>query len=108
MTRNTRQPPMPPTPPSQQSTQAAATPPTVRFDWREWLPYLEDDVPEDQKQALVETLWAIVQAFVDIGFDVNSDPQSCGQMIDLKAALEATMVNCDETPTDIANQREDA
>ena len=71
--------------------------PSVQFDWTDWLPYLEDsDIPEAQRQEWIETLWAIVLGFVDLGFDVKSPAESCGEAIDLKAALHAAVVNSEK------------
>jgi len=64
--------------------------PSLRFDWNDWLPYLEDeDIPEEQKRALIESLWSIVVAFVDLGWQLNPKPKFCGNEIDLKAILNA-------------------
>lgn len=60
----------------------------LRFNWTDWLPYLEDqDIPEEQKRALIETLWSIVVAFVDLGWQLNPKPEICGEALDLKAIL---------------------
>lgn len=62
--------------------------PALRFDWADWLPYLEDqEIPDDQKRELIETLWSIVVAFVDLGWQLNSKPEMCGGALDLKAIL---------------------
>lgn len=72
--------------------------PTVLFDWQDWLPYLADSAAtEDQKKELIETLWQIVLAFVDLGWEVKSDGDSLpvgmsDQTIDLAALLEDAMV----------------
>lgn len=67
----------------------ATSAPALRFDWADWLPYLEDqDIPEEQKRELIETLWSIVVAFVDLGWQLNPKPEICGEAIDLKAILE--------------------
>jgi hypothetical protein len=64
--------------------------PALRFDWTDWLPYLEDqDVPDEQKRVLIETLWGIVVAFVDLGWQLNPDPEIAGEALDLKAILTA-------------------
>ncbi len=64
--------------------------PALRFDWNDWLPYLEDeDIPEEHKRALIESLWSIVVAFVDLGWQLNPRPEICGNEIDLKAILSA-------------------
>jgi len=90
-------PPTSPTPPSRQ----------VAFDWRDWLPYLADaDIPNADKQAMIEALWSIIQAFVDLGFEVKSpdelSAQTCGEAIDLKAALAAAMVSSSDEEQDAA------
>jgi hypothetical protein len=71
--------------------------PALRFDWTDWLPYLEDqDVPDEQKRVLIETLWGIVVAFVDLGWQLNPDPEISGGTLDLKAILTAGDVNTEE------------
>jgi len=74
--------------------------PTVAFDWQDWLPYLDDDIPEDQKRQLIEVLWTIILSFVDLGFDVKSPADICGETIDLKAALETAVLNSRDAQTD--------
>ena len=64
--------------------------PALRFDWTDWLPYLEDqDIPEGQKRELIETLWSIVVAFVDLGWQINPKAEFAGEPLDLKAILTA-------------------
>lgn len=82
-------------------------PPVLRFDWRDWLPYFYDEnIPEDQKRVLIETIWSIVIGFVDLGWTiaptlkssalensgVSKGPENCGQTFDLKAVLEAAVL----------------
>lgn len=64
--------------------------PALRFDWTDWLPYLEDqDIPDDQKRVLIETLWSIIVAFVDLGWQINSGQEISGSGLDLKSILNA-------------------
>lgn len=64
--------------------------PALRFDWTDWLPYLEDqDIPDEQKRELIETLWRIVGAFVDLGWQINPKAEFAGEALDLKAILES-------------------
>lgn len=66
---------------------------SVHFDWTDWLPYFEaEDLSEAQKRELIETLWALVLGFVDLGFTVGSIPETSGQTRDLKRALEAAVL----------------
>ncbi len=70
------------------------SPPKITFDWQEWLPYVEDsDLTDAQKREMIETLWAIVIAFVDLGWEVSdAEQETCGQALDLRAALEAAVL----------------
>lgn len=64
--------------------------PALRFDWTDWLPYLEDqDVTDEQKRALIETLWSIVVGFVDLGWQINPHAEIYGSEIDLKSILDS-------------------
>ena len=75
-------------------TPTAHPTPSVQFNWQDWLPYLADtDLTDDQKQEMIETLWSIVLAFVDLDWDVTDAPkETCGQVLDLKAALTAAVL----------------
>lgn len=85
-------------------TQRPGTRPVLHFDWRDWLPYLDaGDAPEAQKREMIETLWAIILTFVDLGWEVTDRPadpareKTCGQDLDLTAALRAAVVNSEDT-----------
>jgi hypothetical protein len=82
-------------------------PPVLRFDWRDWLLHFEDEnIPEDQKRVLIETLWSIMIGFVDLGWSIaptlessalensciRKGTENCGQTFDLKAVLEAAVL----------------
>ena len=54
--------------------------PSLSVDWEVYAAMLEDsDMPLDQQQELIETLWSIVVMFVDLGYDVKPVLQSCGE-----------------------------
>lgn len=54
--------------------------PSLSIDWKVYAAMLEEsDMPLDQQKELVETLWSIVVAFVDLGFDLNPVTQICGE-----------------------------
>jgi len=78
------------------------TPPTpkasLHLNWEDWLPYFEDaDLTVTEKREMIETLWSIVIAFVDLGWDISDAPQKTGgQVLDLRAALTAAVVNSKE------------
>lgn len=60
------------------------------------------DIPDTDKRALIETLWQIITAFVDLGFGVHplqdyDAPESCGKLPLSKtdcALTPAAMLNC--------------
>ncbi|MEO0486234.1 MAG: hypothetical protein AAF092_10015 [Pseudomonadota bacterium] len=75
----------------------------LAFDWREWLPHLADaDMSDAQKKAMIEALWAIVLGFVDLGFEVKAAEETCGETIDLKVALAAAVLGCEQDEEDAA------
>ena len=39
----------------------------------------ESDLTPAQQKELIETLWSIVVAFVDLGFDLHPVQQNCGE-----------------------------
>lgn len=50
-----------------------AAAPTLAFDKEKYLPELEDtDLTQEQKIELLQALWSIMEAFVDLGFGANS------------------------------------
>ena len=80
-------------------TQTPPTPPpkpSLHLNWEDWLSDLEDsDASLEDIRRLIETLWAIMRAFVDLGWDVSASnaPETCGQALDLKALLTAAVLN---------------
>ncbi len=75
------------------------------FKWEDWLPYLAaEEATDDEKRAMIEAVWSIVVAFVDLGWEVDgSSEKSCGQVLDLKAALEAAVLHSDEVSDDTSD-----
>ena len=68
----------------------------IALNWADWLPWLEDEEASlaDKKQ-LIEVIWFISQAFVDLGWEVTSE--SCGEVPDLTQALRQAVLNTTET-----------
>ena len=94
-----------PSPPRRPPADREGGRPTLQLDVEEWLPYLDDpDATEEDKLALIETLWGIVLSFVDLGWTIETEPargsnlppETSGSSIDLTRALHAAMVNLDE------------
>ena len=66
----------------------AKAPPTLTIDWDRYGAYLEDsDLSDDQKREFLQTLWDIVVGFVDLGFNLNSQAEVCGEIADLPGIL---------------------
>ncbi|MEO1346928.1 MAG: hypothetical protein AAFV74_22515 [Pseudomonadota bacterium] len=86
----------PPTPPERHAT----TKPSIHLTWQDWLPYLEDSGASDaDKRQLIETVWAIIMGFVDLGWEVGSSENTSGQNLDLTAALQAAVLNSEKADT---------
>ena len=78
----------------------------LTIDWEVYATMLdESDWDEAQKRELIETLWAIVVTFVDLGFAVRS-AESCGEVGTEDEADIAGMVSSSLTAQ--ALQREGA
>lgn len=59
------------------------TQPTLECDFEAYAHYLEDsDLTENEKRQILEALWNIAVAFVDIGFGVHPGQQVCGKLED--------------------------
>ncbi len=97
------------TPPNIQPSPASnRTHPSLRFDWTDWLSYLdEQNAPDDQKRELIETLWSIVLTFVDLGWDIKSTPKNCGEGLDLKTLLNACVVSLESAEQDRQEANDD-
>lgn len=69
-------------------------PPGLHLNWEDWLPYFEDsDATDAEKRQMIEALWSIAMAFVDLGWNIDSAPETSGQTLDLTAALRAAVLN---------------
>lgn len=54
--------------------------PTLSIDWDLYGSMLdESDLTDEQKRELIESLWAIVLTFVDLGFGIHPLQQACGE-----------------------------
>ncbi|GAB5449605.1 hypothetical protein [Gymnodinialimonas sp.] len=75
---------------------SAASRPSLHLDWEAWLPYLDDPTAtEDEKRQLIETLWSIVIAFVDLQWNIVAEPapKTSGQVLHLTTALNAAVLD---------------
>lgn len=56
--------------------ESAGYPGMLELDVEKYLPYVENfDITEEQKVEYLRTLWSIMSAFVDLGWDVDSVPE---------------------------------
>jgi len=100
-------------PPDDDASAGPAVPfAALTMDWEEFAHHLEDsDLSDDQKREFIETLWSIVIAFVDLGFDVRSiddDPAACGQVIENRIFLPADLIDsCADSPDNQRSQTDD-
>ena len=72
--------------------------PALVLDLSLYETYLADaEIPEEQRRALLETLWQIVVGFVDLGFDLHPVQQvETGDTEDLSSVVRL-MVHSDGT-----------
>jgi hypothetical protein len=76
---------------------APGQPPALSIDWGLYEHYLEaSDLPDDDKRALIETLWSIMVSFVDLGFRISPLQQIggqdiCGEVDPMTALAEKTI-----------------
>jgi len=60
------------------------------FDAAKYQEYIKDfDLPEEQQRELLQTLWWIMVAFVDLGFGVDSVQQCLPALKDFALAADA-------------------
>ncbi len=76
-----------PAQPTEGNTDDPDRPPGLSIDWQLYEHYLEDSsLSDEDKRALIETLWSIMVSFVDLGFRISPTREICGE-IDPLAAL---------------------
>ena len=57
--------------------------PKLCFDWRDWLPYVADmEASDAEKRETIETLWSIVLAFVDAGWEIRGHDEPGEKPVD--------------------------
>ncbi|MEM8646934.1 MAG: hypothetical protein AAGF86_11380 [Pseudomonadota bacterium] len=91
-----------PDPPRADPPRSGHKRPQMRFDWRDWQPFLEAwEAPEARKREMIETLWVIVKTFADLRWEITekataSPEETCGQVLDLRAALMAAVLRSED------------
>jgi hypothetical protein len=67
--------------------------PTLTVDWQLYAQFLaESDMTDAEKREVIETLWSIVVTFIDMGFDVRSPEDDCGQIAEDDPSANADVV----------------
>lgn len=55
--------------------------PPLKLDVSRYMRLIDDPaIPECQRRQMIEALWPIIVAFVDLGFGVHPVQQACGQV----------------------------
>lgn len=86
------------------STQNANPLPSLSIDWDLYGSMLEDsNLSEKQQRELIESLWSIVLAFVDLGFGVHPLQQVCGEDQDDLAKALSDMISSSHTDNNLEN-----
>ncbi|MEO0613723.1 MAG: hypothetical protein AAFY83_10445 [Pseudomonadota bacterium] len=58
----------------------------VELDIEKYISQVEDfDLTEQQKREFLETLWAIMVSFVDLGFGIHPVQEVCGKLLENSA-----------------------
>jgi hypothetical protein len=79
-------------------------PPALTIDWDAYLPFFEnEDISEEHKRELIESLWTIMVSFVDLGFGIHPVQQACGQEVSLPELPKGDVVNSPHTKTTFEN-----
>lgn len=77
----------------------------LEIDLDHYQNYLDDpSLSADQKKEIIEALWTIITAFVELGFGVHPAQQACGKRqkaLDYKGKSESTESNQDENDPDL-------
>lgn len=71
---------------------------SVRLDVSRYLHMIDDPaLSDDQKRQMLEALWSIMVAFVDLGFGIHPVQQACGK-------VESRLASEPGTDSDSSNQ----
>ena len=66
---------------------------------------IDAGVSDEDKRAMIEAVWSIVMGFMDLNWEVSgregAGEKSCGQVLDLKAVLEAAVLNSGDMSPEI-------
>ena len=73
--------------------------PTLTIDWETYGQMLADsDLSEDEQIELIQTLWSIVVAFVDLGFGIHPAQQCCGEEGMITTDVDDDVVHSSDQP----------
>lgn len=54
---------------------------SLQIDCEKWQGYLDDPtLSQEQKEQIITSIWQIMMAFVDLGFEVHPVQEACGQV----------------------------
>lgn len=82
--------------------------PSLHLNWEDWLPYLDDTEASDaDKRQLIETLWAIMMGFADLGWELSdgtAPAKSSGQVANLTAVLRSAVLYSEEGKSPLSRE----
>ena len=75
---------------------------SIEIDLEAYMPLLEDvEISEHEKLELLQTLYAIIKSFIDLGFSVQSPAGRCGKLSpETSTALSAHVYSAYQKHTD--------
>ena len=81
---------------------------SLEFDFERYDRYLESELSEDERRAVLAALWNVIVAMVDVGFGMDATQLACGKL--LQSAFENSLTDSDGLESDIplANEFKDA
>lgn len=66
------------------------------------------EISEADRNALLEALWSIMVAFVDLGFDVKQTNSFLPDIFNIDASFEENMVDCCDTKKEFETRKDGA
>jgi hypothetical protein len=92
--------------PEPQFTAEAVSLPALQFDPEEYRQFVDEaDLSEAQKQEMLEALWTIIVAFVDLGFNLHPVQQALNvhEIDHVLGGDSAAVITCKDSVSDHKN-----
>lgn len=73
----------------------------IEIDVEKYQAYLDDpSLSDEQRAEIIQALWTIITAFVELGFGVHPVQQACGQLenaLDPSKGADSDVIECEDT-----------